>query len=326
MKKHLLSAISVLTLTCAATFSTQAETYPDKAINWVVPLAPGGPADTLTRNIANRLSQKLGASIVIENVTGAGGTIGATKAAGEPHDGYHFLMGHMGFMAAAPSLYKNLNYDPVQDFQAVFRFPDTPAVLLVPADSPFNSVDDLIKHAKANPGSVNFGTAGVGSVSHLVAELFASEVGIQIQTVPYRGNAPAVADLMADRLDGVFDMSNTALAHVRGGKIKALGVGSAEPMEQFKGVPTIASSVPGFEAAAWYGIYAPAGTPQSYLDTLEQAYLSIMDDDKLTAQFIEQGLQPLDSAAYRGDNMQQLTARDKERWATVIANAKIQPQ
>src|SRR5690606_7571079 len=146
-----------------------------------------------------------------------------------------------------------------------------PAVLLVPADSPFNSVEDLIQYAKENPGRVNFGTAGVGSVSHLVAELFASEVGIEIATVPYRGNAPAVADLMAGRLDAVFDMSNTSLANVKGGRVKALGVASKEPMPQFEGVPTISTIVPGFEAGAWYGIYAPAGTPQAHLDILEEA-------------------------------------------------------
>jgi len=214
-----LGGLSVL-LAVTAAGSAWADNYPARPLNWIVPLAAGGPADTLARTVADKLAGQLKATIVIENVAGAGGTIGATKAASNPADGYHFVVGHMGFMGAGPALYKSLRYDPVKDFTAVVRFPDTPAVLLVGKDSKYQTLADLVQAARNSATGLTFGTAGVGSVSHLVAELFASELGVKIQSVPYRGNAPALADLMAGRLDAVFDQSNTAGAAVAGGRVR----------------------------------------------------------------------------------------------------------
>ncbi len=328
MKSSLAAALFALTFAVAnALVPVQAESpYPERAMSWIVPLAAGGPTDALTRNIASRMSQKLGVPIVIENVTGAGGTIGAARAATSPGDGYHFLVGHMGFMAAAPSLYKTLRYDPVSDFQAVFRFPDMPVVLLVSANSPFRTMEELIAYAKEHPGRLNFGTSGVGSMSHLAAELFASELQLEIATVPYRGNAPAVADLAAGRVDAVFDLSNTALTHVRNGLVKALAVASRSPMEQFVGVPTVAQTIPDFEAVAWFGVFAPKDTPQAYLEILEDAYLEVMQDAEFSAMLFDTGLQLLAQEDYKGSRLQQLTIDDAKRWATVIARANLEPR
>ncbi len=325
MKKQFLSLASVLAF-CMPVAGYSADSYPAQPMSWVVPLAAGGPADTLTRNIASQLSKQLSATIVIENVSGAGGTVGAARAARSSADGYHFLMGHMGFMGAAPSLYKTLRYDPVKDFKAVVRFPDTPAVLLVPETSAFKNIRELIAHAKANPGKVNFGTAGVGSVSHLMAELFAASAGITVETVPYRGNAPALADLMAGRLHAVFDQSNTSLSNVASGRVKALGVGSLEPMKQLPGVPTIASVIPGFEATTWYGLYAPAGTSDAAVKVIQDAYLTIMADPAFAEKLVAQGVQPLAADKYTSDSLQRLTATEVDRWAALIKAAGIQPQ
>lgn len=302
-----------------------ADAYPSRPMNWIVPLAAGGPADTLTRAVADKLAAQMKATIVIENVAGAGGTIGATKAATQAADGYHFLVGHMGFMGAGPALYKSLRYDPVKDFTAVIRFPDTPAVLLVNKDSKYRTLDDFVRAARGGTTLV-FGTAGVGSVSHLVAELFASELGAKIQTVPYRGNAPAMADLMAGRLDAVFDQSNTAGASVGGGRVRALGVGTKSPMEQFPGVPPIANAIPGFEATTWYGLYAPTGTPEVALRTINEAYAKMLEDPALRAQLSDRGLHLLKDDEYGAVAFQALTEAEVKRWAKVVKAAGIPPQ
>lgn len=247
--------------------------YPERPITWIVPFAAGGPTDAMARNIAHRLSQELNESILIENAPGAGGTIGAAKASRAPADGYTFLVGHIGYMAAAPSLYSNLRYDPVKDFDAVFRFPDTPLVLLTGERSNFKSTEELIEHAKKNPGSLNFGTAGVGSTSHLVAAMFAASAGIKIQTVAYRGAGPALNDLMGGQVEAMFDQTNTALPQTSGGKVKALALTSSERMPQFPGVPTMKEgAIPDFQVSTWYGLYAPKGTPEEAINTLFDAY------------------------------------------------------
>lgn len=320
-----LGGLSVL-LAAAAAGPAWADNYPARPLNWIVPLAAGGPADTLARTVADKLAGQLKGTIVIENVAGAGGTIGATKAASNPADGYHFVVGHMGFMGAGPALYKSLRYDPVKDFTAVVRFPDTPAVLLVGRDSKYRTLAELAQAARDSATGITFGTAGVGSVSHLVAELFASELGVKIQSVPYRGNAPALADLMAGRLDAVFDQSNTAGAAVAGGRVRALGVGTQGPMAQFPGVPPIASIIPGFEATTWYGLYAPAGTPDAVVRTINQAYLRMMSDPALQAQLSERGLHLLKRDEYGAQAFQALTGAEVGRWAKVVKAAGIPPQ
>lgn len=295
-------------------------------MNWTVPLAPGGPADTLTRTVADKLGERLKASIVIENVGGAGGTIGAAKGATLPKDGYHFLVSHMGIMGAAPSLYKTLRYDPVKDFSAVIRFPDTPAVLLVNKDSPYQTLEDLVKAAKSKPEGLLFGTAGVGSVSHLVAELFASELGVKIQPVPFRGNAPAVAELMSGRIDAVFDQSNTAQGTVEGGRVRALGVGSSAAMPQFPNVPPIASVIPNFEATTWYGLYAPVGTPREAIEHINQVYLSLMEEPAFREDLLARGLYLPKTQDLSADRFQALTQSEVARWARVVKAAGIPPQ
>lgn len=327
MNKTFLAAGAAVILSLGtATATAQTQNYPSRALNWIVPLAPGGPADTLTRTVADKLGGQLKTSIVIENVAGAGGTIGAAKGATVPADGYHFLVSHMGIMGAAPSLYKALRYDPVKDFSAVIRFPDTPAVLLVNKDSPYQTLEELVKAAKEKPEGLLFGTAGVGSVSHLVAELFASELGVKIQPVPFRGNAPAVAELMSGRIDAVFDQSNTAMATVEGGRVRALGVGSQSAMPQFPNVPPIASVIPNFEATTWYGLYAPAGTPRAAIDHINQAYLTLMDDSAFREELLARGLYVQKTSELAADSFQALTKAEVERWAQVVKAAGIPPQ
>ena len=326
MKKWLAAVSAAFVLAPSAAFAADAA-YPDRAITWIVPFSAGGPTDAMARNIANEVSKHLKQTILIENVPGAGGTIGATRVARATPDGYTFLVGHIGYMAAAPTLYPNLPYAPTKDFDAVFRFPDTPLVLLVGAQSPYRSVQELIAHGKANPGKLNFSNAGVGSTSHLVASLFASQAGIQITPIAYKGAGPALNDLMGGQVDAMFDQTNTSLPQTRGGKVRALGLTSAQPMPQFPGAPAIgAQAIPGFQVSTWYGLYAPHGTPPQAIETLYAAYRKAMQNQDFTRQMSDQGILLLADDDYAPQALQQHTRDEGARWAQVIKQAGISLQ
>jgi tripartite-type tricarboxylate transporter receptor subunit TctC len=277
--KTLATAVAATALSLAAAAPALAQNYPDKVVTWVVPFAAGGPTDGMARMIAERVAKQLGQSIIIENVPGAGGTVGATKVARTKPDGYTLLVGHVGYMAAAPSLYKKLPYDPIKDFEPVFRFPDTPMVLVVNKDSPAKDVKAFIERAKKQPDKVTLGNAGTGSTSHLVAALFASAADVKLTLVPYKGAGPALNDVMGGQIDGMFDQSNTILPQLTGGRLAAIAVTSRQRLPQLPDVPTVQEAgVKDFEAATWYGIYAPKGTPKAVIDKLAEAYGKVMAD------------------------------------------------
>lgn len=302
-----------------------AQAWPARSLTWVVPFAAGGPTDAMARDIADKVSRQIGQPIIIENAAGAGGTIGSAKVAKALPDGYTFLVGHMGYMGAGPALYKKLAYDPVKSFDAVFRFPDTPLVMLVGTNSRFKSVTDLIAEAKAKPGSVNFGNAGVGSTSHLIAALFEAKAGINVQSVSYKGAAPALNDLIGGQVDAMFDQSNTALPQVQGGRLRAIALTSLTPMpQQFPGVAPLAEkALPGFEAATWYGLYAPAGTPKDVVQKMHQAYMKALSDKAWTTKMSSLGIQLLSDAQYSPDAFAKHTAAEVEKWRKVVIDAKI---
>lgn len=316
----------VVTAVAVASSFAQAQAWPAKTLTWIVPFAAGGPTDAMARDIADKVGKQLGQVVVIENAAGAGGTIGATKAAKASNDGYTFLVGHMGYMGAGPALYKKLSYDPVKDFEAVFRFPDTPLVLLVGKNSPYKSAADLIAAAKAKPGKVNFGNAGVGSTSHLVAALFESKAGIDVTQVSYKGAAPALNDLIGGQVDAMFDQSNTALPQVQGGRLAAIALTSLTPLpQQYPGVAPLAEkTLPGFEAATWYGLYAPKGTSKEIVQKMHQAYVKALADKTWTARMASQGIHLLPEAQYAPEAFAKHTAAEVERWRKVVADAKIQ--
>ncbi|MEI2416504.1 tripartite tricarboxylate transporter substrate-binding protein [Orrella sp. JC864] len=326
MKQWMTTLLAACGLAWACGAQAQ-DAYPSRAITWIVPFAAGGPTDAMARNIANRVSQELGQSILIENVGGAGGTIGAAKAAKAAPDGYTFLVGHIGYMAAAPSLYARLPYDPVRDFRAVFRFPDTPLVLLVGQSSPYQTVSELIAYGRQNPGKLNFSNAGVGSTSHLVAAMFASQAGMEVTPIAYKGAGPALNDLMGNQVDAMFDQTNTALPQTRGGRVRALGLTSARPMAQFPGVPPLGEqAIPGFQVSTWYGLYAPKDTPEAVVQTLYRAWSKALQDTQFTGQMAGQGIQMLPEAEYAPAALQRHTADEVQRWAQVIRQAGISLQ
>lgn len=320
--KSLCAAAALLSLAPTA----MAQAWPAKTLTWIVPFAAGGPTDAMARDIADRVGKQIGQQVIIENAAGAGGTIGAGKAARAPADGYTFLVGHMGYMGAAPSLYKKLTYDPVKDFETVFRFPDTPLVLLVPKASPYQTAAELIAAAKAKPGKLNFGNAGVGSTSHLIAALFEAKAGIDVVSVPYKGAAPAMNDLIAGQVEAMFDQSNTALPQVAGGRLRAIALTSLTPMpQQYPNVAPLADkTLPGFEAATWYGLYAPKGTPKDVVQKMHAAYLKALGDKDWLKKMSDQGIHLLPEAQYAPEAFAKHTAAEVEKWRKVATDSKIQ--
>lgn len=321
------TSLSLLAASCliAAVPAVQAQdAYPSKPISWVVPFAPGGPTDALARHIAERVARELKQPIIIENAAGAGGTVGAAKVAKAKNDGYTFLVGHMGYMGAAPALYKKLAYDPVKDFEAVFRFPDTPLVLMVRNDHPAKTIKDLVEHGKKNPEQINISNAGVGSSSHLIAALFANAAGIKVTQVAYKGAGPALVDVIGGQVDGMFDQTNTALPQIQQKKVRALAVTSKVRLPQLKDVPTInETTVPGFEASTWYGIYAPKGTPKAIVDKVQNAYLQVMKDKEYTGKMVTQAIQLLPEKDYLGASLAQHTENEVARWRAVAARSGL---
>lgn len=298
--------------------------YPVRPVTWIVPFAVGGPTDALARMIAEKVAKQLGQPIIIENAPGAGGTVGTAKAAKARNDGYTMLVGHMGYMGAAPALYKRLPYDPVKDFDAVFRFPDTPLVLMVRNDHPAKNVKALLDYARSNPEKLFISNAGVGSSSHLIAALVASSAGVKVTMVPYKGAGPALVDVMGGQVDGMFDQTNTALTQITAGKVRAIAVTSRQRLPQLKDVPTLHETVmPEFQASTWYGIYSPKGTPQNVLDRVQAAYLKVMQDKDFTDKMAAQAIQMLSPEQYAGKALGKHTEAEVLRWRVVATRANL---
>ena len=305
-----------------------AQAYPDRPITFVVPFAAGGATDTLARQFAERMSRGKAQTIIVENVAGAGGTVGAAKVAKARADGYTFLIGHVGYMAAATGLYKELAYDPVRDFDAVARFPDTPLVLVCGRAKPHTgNLKALVDFARQNPGKVNLANAGVGSSGHLVAALVSTHLKMDVVHVPYKGNAPALTDILAGQVDCLFDQSNTALPQVRGGKVVGVVTTARQRLPQMPDVPTLdESGLPGFEAATWYGIYAPKGVPREALQWIAAQFAEAMNDAAFTTKLVETGYVMLPAEQQKGEALAAHTRREVELWKKVIADAKIPQQ
>ena len=303
-----------------------AQTFPTRPIVWINPSTAGGPTDTLGRAISERMAQLLGQPIVTENVPGAGGTIGSAKAARATPDGYTYLVGHVGYMAAAVSLYKKLPYDPVKDFDAVIRLPNMPGVLIVNPSLPFKTLPELVAYAKANPGKLNFADGGVGTMSNLVVSMLAAQAGIQVAQISHKGNAPAMLAVMGGHADAMIEPPNTSVPQVKAGKLRAIAVTSLTELEYLPGVAPVAKDFAGFDGTIWFGIYAPKGTPRPVIDTLHQTYLKVIRDPAMRQRMLDSGMQLLPEADYSPDALQKYTVNEIDKYRDVIRAAKIEPQ
>lgn len=252
----------------AAPFALAQTSYPSKPIRLVVPFPPAGTTDIIARATAQKLSEAWGQQVIVDNRPGAAGNIGSELVANSAPDGYTLLMGTVGTHAINPNLYAKMPYDHVKDFTPVILVAGVANVLEVNPELPVKSVPELIAYAKANPGKLNFASSGNGTSIHLSGELFKAMTGVQMTHVPYKGSAPALADLVGGQVQVMFDNLPSSLAFIKAGKLRALAVTSATRAAALPDVPTVADYVPGFEASSWFGLLAPAGTPRDIVEKI----------------------------------------------------------
>jgi tripartite-type tricarboxylate transporter receptor subunit TctC len=286
-----------------------------------VPFPPGGVADPVARMIGDQVGRGLGQSVVVDNRPGGAGIIAADLARQAPADGYTIFMGHAGTHAVNPSLYAKLPYDPVKDFQPVTLLMSTSHVLVVPPDSPARSVADLVALAKSQAGGLSFASQGIGTGGHLLGEMFRMRSGTSLQHVPYKGSAPALADLMAGRVDLFFDAVITATPQIRAGKIRALATASAKRLAILPDVPSMAEAgYPGIEADFWFALFVPAGSPPAVVQRLNQEFGKAMHSPEVKARFSEQGLDIVTSTP---EELSALIRADTERLGKVVREAGV---
>lgn len=314
--------VALATLSASLVWAEPA--YPSKPIRIIVPFTPGGSPDVLARTIGQKITESTGAAVVIENVPGAGGTIGADRASKAAPDGYTLLMGHVGTLAVAPSVYPNLPYDPIKSFAPVAWVAKVPNVLVVHPSVPATNVAELVKYLKANPGKVNYGSGGNGSAAHLAMEYFKLSTQTFVVHVPYRGTAPSVTDAVAGQIQMVFTGAPALIPMVKAGKLRAIAVSSPKRLDSLPDVPTVAESgvkgLEGFEADQWYGLVAPAGTPAAVVQKLNQVVNANLSTPEMVARLKTEGATATPTTP---EAFGQLIQREIKRWRPVVLNAKI---
>lgn len=267
--------------------------FPNRPIHIIVGAAAGGITDLTARIVAGRISKTLGVPVLTVNQPGAGGSIAATAAAHSPPDGYTLLMGSISTHGANPSLYKNLAYDPVKDFEPISEVVSYPLVVVInPKKIPVRTLAELIQYAKDHPGKLNRGSAGVGTSMHLSGELFNSMAGVKINHVPYKGSAPAMADLLGGQIGLDFEALETALPYIRSGRLRALAVTSRKRNPLVPDVPAIDETLKGYDFSGWIGLLAPAGTPEAAITSLNTAIVAALRDPEVVAKLQSQGAVP----------------------------------
>ena len=318
-----LSVVALLCLGAAAhsTATAQPATYPTKPIRLVVPFTPGGSTDILARAIGQELTRAWGQSVIVDNVPGAGGAIGADKVAKAPADGYTLLMGHIGTLAVNPSLYPKLPYNPLKDFAPVAGVARVPNVLVVHPSVPAKDVRELVALAKAKPGQLNYGSGGNGSAANLATEYFKLQTGVSMVHIPYKGTAPAVTDLIGGQIQVLFTGAPAVIGHIKSGQLRALAVSSPKRLDALPDLPTVAESgYKDFEADQWYGVVAPAGTPREVISKLNVQINAALNTPELKARLSAEGAVAMPGTP---EALGQLMAREITRWKPVITSGRV---
>ena len=316
----LLALTSLLTASLS-TAQTAAQNYPQKPIRMIVPFTPGGSTDILARSIGQELSKAWGQSVIIENIAGAGGSIGADKAAKSPADGYTLLMGHIGTLAVNPSLYPKLPYNPIKDFAPVAWVARVPNVLVVNPNVPAKSVQELVALAKSKPGQLSYGSGGNGSAANLATEYFKMQTETAILHIPYRGTAPAVTDLMGGQIQMLFTGAPAVMGQVKSGQLRALAVSSPKRLDALPDLPTVAEAgYKNFEADQWYGVVAPAGTPRDIVLKLNQQINLALNSAELKKRLTTEGAVATPETP---EAFGKLIAQEIDRWRPVITSGRV---
>jgi tripartite-type tricarboxylate transporter receptor subunit TctC len=298
------------------TFPARAAEYPERPVNLIIPFPPGGSTTIVIRSVSDKLGEALGQQIVIDNRAGAGGTVGTRALAAAAPDGYTIGLGYTGTLAIGPTLYSNVGYDPRKDFAAIGRIATAPNTLVVHPGFAAKTVQELIAYAKANPGKVSYGSAGVGTVSHVCGEYFASAAGIKLVHIPYKGTGPALQDLIGGHIPVAFAPIPATYSNSKAGTMRMLGVTSVARSALAPEMPTIAEQgIPGFDAVLRYALVAPAGTPRPIIDKLNKALNAALATDEVKKRLALEGAEPVS-----GTPEQYAADLDKEvtLWAKVV--------
>jgi tripartite-type tricarboxylate transporter receptor subunit TctC len=297
-----------------------AQTYPERPIRWILGYPAGGISDLLARTVAQRLSERLGQQVVVDNRSGASGVIGAEAAARAKPDGYTLFMGETSTHTVNPLLKTDLPYDPVKDFAPVTLLAESPLLLVVSPSVPAQTVPELIALAKERPGQLNYASGGNGTGTHLAAELFKSLAKVDLLHVPYKGTPHALTDLLGGRVEVMFPNMPPALPHVKANTLRVLAVTSARRLEMLPGVPALSEYVPGAVANTWYGLFVPAGTPPRIITRLNGEIGKVLAEPELRRQLSKQGFELTASTA---EQLAAYLRAEAEKWSRVIAEANI---
>ena len=294
-----------------------AQTFPAKPVRIIVPQTPGGASDALARIVGQKLSEKWGHPVVIENRPGAGGNIGMDAVAKAPGDGYTLLMSYVGSHAINVSIYKKLPFDPEADFTAVATLANVPCVAVVNGAVPVSSMKDLAAYSLKNP--VSFGSAGNGSVNHLLGEMFNTAAGARMQHVPYKGAAPALTDLISGQIQVVFTSLPSVAQHIRGGTVKGLAVTGSKRALSFRDIPTIAESgFPGFVINPWFGLFASKGTPPAVVRQIHADVHAVLEEKDVLEKFAAVGAEPYETTP---QEFSAILHADIQKWAAVVKSS-----
>jgi tripartite-type tricarboxylate transporter receptor subunit TctC len=320
VKKPVLALAAVIGLLAAG---AQAQgSYPQRPVTMIVPFAAGGPTDVIARIVGDHMSRTIGQQIVIENVAGAGGTTGITRAAQSQPDGYTIMMGHMGTHGAAPALYPNLKYDPAKDFAPIGLAAGTPILIVAKKDFPANDLKGFVEYMKANGEKVNMAHAGAASVSHVTGILLGSVINAKPTLVAYRGTGPALNDLMASTVDFMTDQIVNVAPQIQGGNIKAFAIATPERSPALPNVPTTKEAgLPNYEVSAWNAIFAPKGTPPEIVAKLSDALDKALDDETTKKRLLDLGGVIPSKTERTPAALQKLVETEVARWTPVLKAA-----
>ncbi len=301
----------------------KAQDYPKKVISMIVPFTAGGPTDTVARLISVPMTKALKQNVIVENVDGAGGTIGAHRVSKSAPDGYTILLHHIG-MSTAPALYRKLPYKPLEDFEYIGLVNEVPMTLVARKDFPAKDLKELIAYVKANKDKVNYANAGLGAASHLCGMLFMSAIQTEFTTVPYKGTGPAMNDLLGGQVDFMCDQTTNTTSQIKAEKIKVYAVTSKKRVPSLPNIPTAdEGGLKGFEVSIWHALYAPKGTPKPVLETLTKALQGSLKDATVKQRFADLGSEPVAENRVTPEAHRALLKSETERWGPIIKKAGV---
>jgi tripartite-type tricarboxylate transporter receptor subunit TctC len=321
MQMRIFGLIASLMLFVVAPVSAQK--YPEKVITFVVPFTAGGPTDTVARLTAQPMSQMLKQQIIVENVGGAGGTIGVSKVAKAAPDGYTLLLHHIGH-STAPSLYRKLPYDPINGFEPIGLINEVPMTLIARHDFPPKDLKEMIAYLKANKDKVTYANAGIGAASHLCGMLFMTAIQTDLTTVPYKGTADVIKDLLGGQIDFTCDQTTNTTSQIKADKVKVYGVTTLKRLSSMPNIPTIdEGGLKGFEVTVWHALYAPKGTPKPIIDILTKALQAALKDKIVIQRFADLGTEPVAEKRATPDALRAHLKAEIDKWSPIIKKAGV---